>query len=131
MTRTPDELDPDELDARWNDLTSRLGPLAPPPQGGVPELAAQVSPAPRGPRDYEAEDDEGAFEEPDPQLGEPNPVTALAWVAMVAGIVGAFVATFSGSAWLGALCLVLAVGGLTVLVVRLPRHSDGDDGVQV
>lgn len=134
MARTPDDFDPDELDARWDDLTSRLGPLRPPQEPLPGERVSPVPPTPLpGPRDYDVEDDEGGFEQPDPQLGNPDPVTALAWFALGVGIVGAFAAVVAGAAgWVGVLSSAAAVGGLVTLLVRLPQHSErDDDGAQV
>lgn len=133
MARTPDDFDPDELDARWNDLTSRLGPLAGPPAAG-PRSGDASSPAtPSGPRDYEVPEDDSGFEEPDPELGEPEPATALGWMALGLGLVGLFVVfAVRGATWMGVLSTAMAVGGLLSLVVRLPRHADrDDDGAQV
>lgn len=120
MTRTPGDFDPDELDARWDDLTSRLGPLRPPRD-------------PPGPRDYEVSDDEEGFEEPDPPLGNPDPVTVLAWLSLGVGVLGVFVGVVtSAPGWVAPLGILLAVGGLVTLVVRLPERSDpDDDGAQV
>ncbi len=129
MARTPDGFDPEELDARWNDLTSRLGPLGLPPEA---EGAPQPTAGP-GPRDYEVVEDDSGFEEPDPAIGSPDPATALGWLALGIGILGVFVVFLTGAATMwGVLSTVVAVGGLLSLVVRLPRHSErNDDGAQV
>ncbi|HZL80575.1 MAG TPA: hypothetical protein VFC06_01310 [Demequina sp.] len=133
MARTPGDFDPDELDARWNDLTSRLGPLD--GTRAIPVEAAPQSPGElaRGPRDYEVPEDDSGFEEPDPELGNPDPATALSWFALGIGVLGLFVVVIAGSPpWVGVLSTALTVGGLVALLVRLPRHTDrDDDGAQV
>ncbi|MGM0385875.1 MAG: hypothetical protein ACQERF_07850 [Actinomycetota bacterium] len=133
MARTPDDFDPDELDARWDDLTSRLGPLRPPRDDGTadsPSPDARVTP---GPRDYEVTEDEDGFEQPDPPLGDAEPATVLAWLALGVGILAVFVGVAASTpGWVAPLGVILAVGGLVTLFVRLPEHVDrDDDGAQV
>ncbi len=136
MARTPDEFDPDELDARWNDLTSRLGPLGVPREGEHPEKAGGTGPVPTsppGPRGHEVPDDETGFEEPDPVLGHTDPATVLGWLALGLGILGVFMVFATRAATiLGVLSTAVAVSGLISLVVRLPQHANrDDDGAQV
>ncbi len=120
MARTPDDFDPDELDARWDDLTSRLGPLRTPRE-------------PSGPRDYEVDEDEDGFEEPDPPLGNPDPGTVLAWLALGVGLLAAVVGVAADTpGWVAPLGVLLAAGGLVTLFVRLPDRTErDDDGAQV
>jgi hypothetical protein len=130
MARTPDDFDPDELDARWDDLTSRLGPLRQPRDDGRVDSPL---PGAGGPRDYEVAEDEEGFEEPDPPLGNPEPATVLAWLALGVGILAVFVGVAASTpGWVAPLGVILAVGGLITLFVRLPEHIDrDDDGAQV
>ncbi|PTT65893.1 hypothetical protein [Arthrobacter sp. HMWF013] len=104
--------------------------------GGDSEGSGQPGSVTGGPRDYEAEDDDGAFvpEEP-PSLAGTDPLTMLAWL----GAVGAPVAlVLSAMFWRSA--PVLAVVGMVAvfvlavvyLVMKLPQEKDeNDDGARV
>lgn len=123
--RTPDELDPEEVDARWNDLTAQLGDI-----GGHREIRR---PPVTGPRDYIAEEDDGAFVPPVPEDRPFNPRTVLGWFLIGVGLVGIFVIALArGSAVAGVFCALLSVAGVGVLVTGLPSRRDpDDDGAQV
>lgn len=119
--RSPDELDPDEVNERWNDLTAQLGDLS-----GRREVR---QPTASGPRDYlvDDDDDEG-FEPPVP---EPHPValrTLVGWLLLVVGIGGVLaVALTDMNRLVALLSAAAAIGGLAVLVTGLPVHRDPDD----
>lgn len=117
---TPDELDPDDIDARWRDLTAELGDVA-----GHREVPR---PPASGPRDYIAEDDDGAFEPPEPET-EPFQLRAMfGWILLIGGIIGILVSAIGhGSTALGVVSAVSAVSGLVVLATGLPTHHDPDD----
>jgi hypothetical protein len=89
-----------------------------------------------GPRDYEAEDDDGAFvpEEP-PSLAGTDPLTMLAWLGAVgAPIALVLSAMFWRSAPVLAVVGIVAVFVLAVvyLVMKLPQEKDeNDDGARV
>ena len=86
---------------------------------------------PPGPRDYEADGDEGAFvpEEP-PSLAGTDPLTMLAWLAAVGGPVALLLsAMFWRSAPLLAVLGIVAafVLGTVYLIMKLPQDKDEDD----
>jgi hypothetical protein len=152
-------------DAVWLDLVARLeatdsGPAAG-PAGGTPAartfrdfdplgLAAPPPPEPRdgvdgkvgdpdalpGPRDYEPDDDDGAFvpEEP-PSLAGSDPMTVLAWLGAVGCPIALLLsAIFWRSAPLLAVFGMVAVFAASVvfLIMKLPEEKDEhDDGARV
>lgn len=89
-----------------------------------------------GPRDYEPDDDDGAFvpEEP-PSLAGSDPLTTLAWLGAVGGPIALLLsAIFWRSAPLMAvLGMVLAFAASVVfLIMKLPQEKDeNDDGARV
>lgn len=95
----------------------------------VPDTAA-------GPRDYEPEDDDGAFvpEEP-PSLAGADPMTVLAWLGAVGGPIALVLAAmFWRSAPLLAILGIVAVFAASVvfLIMKLPDEKDEhDDGARV
>jgi hypothetical protein len=103
----------------------------------APKTAAADSPdtAP-GPRDYDADDDEGAFvpEEP-PSLAGTDPMTVLAWLGAVGGPVALMMAAmFWRSAPLVAVLGIIAAFAASVifLIMKLPGEKDEhDDGARV
>lgn len=123
--RSPDELGPDELDARWNDLTRRLGPLEEP---RVPRPVVG-----HGPRDYAVEDDDGAFVAPEPRKVAARPRSVLGWFLLAFGLTGVMVVALThATPWTGVLFTALAATGLGVLLTGLPpRRDTDDDGAQV
>lgn len=89
-----------------------------------------------GPRDYEPDDDDGAFvpEEP-PSLAGADPLTVLAWLGAVGGPIALLL---SAMFWRSA--PLLAVVGMVVafaasvvfLIMKLPQEKDDhDDGARV
>ncbi|MFF2031236.1 hypothetical protein [Arthrobacter sp. NPDC058192] len=89
-----------------------------------------------GPRDYEPEDDDGAFvpEEP-PSLAGADPLTVLAWIGAVGGPVALVLsAMFWRSAPLLAILGIVTVFAASVvfLIMKLPGEKDEyDDGARV
>ncbi|HEU4666651.1 MAG TPA: hypothetical protein VFS79_03235 [Arthrobacter sp.] len=86
---------------------------------------------PAGPRDYDVEEEGGAFvpEEP-PSLAGTDPLTMLAWLAAVGGPVALlFSAMFWRSAPLLAIVGIVAVFvlGTVYLIMQLPQEKDEDD----
>lgn len=87
--------------------------------------------APAGPRDYDVDEEDGAFvpEEP-PSLAGTDPLTMLAWLAAVGGPVALlFSAMFWRSAPLLAIVGIVAVFvlGTVYLIMQLPQEKDEDD----
>ena len=87
--------------------------------------------APAGPRDYDADPEDGAFipEEP-PSLAGTDPLTMLAWLAAVGGPVALLLAVmFWRSAPLLAIVGIVAVFvlGTVYLIMKLPTEKDEDD----
>lgn len=152
---------PDDLEARWADLTARLGPLdtgglddlpehadhSSPGDQGVLDGAADTYPAvpaggppvPSGPRDY-------AVEEPEEGPGfippDPGPVltgssrNTMPWIGAVGGPIAVLLMLVLWPAappvaYLAA--LIASIAGMAVLWWRLPVHRDssGDDGAVV
>ena len=109
----------------------RLTPKAPAADGAgdSPDTAP-------GPRDYAADDDEGAFvpEEP-PSLAGADPMTVLAWLGAVGGPVALMMAAmFWRSAPLVAILGIIAAFAASVifLIMKLPGEKDEhDDGARV
>lgn len=150
-TPRPDGEDPtgDDLDARWAELTERLGELRLPPEDEMPpppaaQPASSVLPPTPGPRDYSpaspagAEDDSGDpgdvvddFVAPEPEpLRDAQPILVLGWAAVLLGL---GVMVLCVLAWRGAPGVVwlsaagsLAVG-VGILLWRLPARRDYDD----
>ena len=89
-----------------------------------------------GPRDYGAEEDDGAFvpEEP-PSLAGTDPLTMLAWLGAVGGPVALLLSVmFWRSAPLLAIVGIVAafVLGTVYLIMKLPQDKDeNDDGARV
>jgi hypothetical protein len=116
---------PTELSAAER-RSSQPGPL---PQDGGPETAS-------GPRDYDADDDDGGFvpEEP-PSLAGVDPLTMLAWI----GAVGAPVALLLSVMFWRSAPLMAVLGIVTAFVVsviylimQLPQEKDDhDDGARI
>jgi hypothetical protein len=116
---------PIELSAK-----ERLAPAAGNPAAGeAPDTAP-------GPRDYEADDDDGAFvpEEP-PSLVGADPMTVLAWIGAVGGPIAL---VLSAMFWRSAPMLAI-VGMVTAfaasvvfLIMKLPGEKDEhDDGARI
>lgn len=87
--------------------------------------------APPGPRDYDVDEEDGAFvpEEP-PSLAGTDPLTMLAWLAAVGGPVALlFSVMFWRSAPLLAIVGIVAVFvlGTVYLIMQLPQEKDEDD----
>ncbi|AXJ10720.1 hypothetical protein [Arthrobacter sp. PM3] len=99
--------------------------------GGAGEPAAAS-----GPRDYEPEDDDGAFvpEEP-PSLAGADPLTVLAWIGAVGGPIALVLAAmFWRSAPLLAILgiVVIFAASVVFLIMKLPGEKDEhDDGARV
>ncbi|QDB79467.1 hypothetical protein FE251_08845 [Georgenia wutianyii] len=144
-TREPGGDVPDDFEARWAELTSRLGELRLPPAEDDPEPAPEAAPraAPPvvGPRDYstepETEDDDperdvvDGFVQPDPDpFSRAEPVVVVGWVALLGGLALMVVCVL---AWRGAPGMVwlVAVGalatGIGLLLWRMPARRDADD----
>ncbi|MDQ0821786.1 hypothetical protein QFZ79_004161 [Arthrobacter sp. V4I6] len=89
-----------------------------------------------GPRDYEADDDDGAFvpEEP-PSLAGADPMTVLAWLGAVGGPIALLMsAMFWRSAPLMAVLAIVAAftASVVFLIMKLPGEKDEhDDGARV
>jgi hypothetical protein len=89
-----------------------------------------------GPRDYEPEDDDGAFvPEVPPSLAGADPLTVLAWLGAVGGPVALVLsAMFWRSAPLLAILGMVAAFAASVvfLIMKLPGEKDeNDDGARV
>lgn len=103
----------------------------PPAAGGAEEPAVAS-----GPRDYEPEDDDGAFvpEEP-PSLAGADPLTVLAWLGAVGGPIALVLAAmFWRSAPLLAILgiVVIFAASVVFLIMKLPGEKDEhDDGARV
>ncbi len=117
---------------------SAPAPLDPPeaPPAAAADMAAPARETAAGPRDYEPEDDDGAFvpEEP-PSLAGSDPLTVLAWLGAVGGPVALLLsAMFWRSAPLLAVLGMVAVFAASVvfLIMKLPEEKDEhDDGARV
>jgi hypothetical protein len=127
----PIELSAKERLARTPDPTGEPG--AP---GSSARDAADGPEALAGPRDYEADDDDGAFvpEEP-PSLAGADPMTVLAWLGAVGGPIALLMsAMFWRSAPLMAILGIVAAFAASVvfLIMKLPGEKDEhDDGARV
>jgi hypothetical protein len=104
--------------------------------GGASDGASDGLQTTEGPRDYEADDDDGGFvpEEP-PSLAGTDPLTMLAWLGAVGGPVALLLsAMFWRAAPLLAILGIVAVFVLAVvyLIMKLPQEKDdNDDGARV
>jgi len=145
-TREPGGDVPDDFEARWAELTSRLGELRLPPAEDDPAPEPEAEPRAAtfvvGPRDYrptpETEDDDDperdvvdGFVEPDPDpLSRAEPVLVVGWVSLLGGLALMVVCVL---AWRGAPGMVwlVAVGalatGIGLLLWRMPARRDADD----
>ena len=118
---------PIELSARERLASAPGNPAA--GSGEAPDTAS-------GPRDYEADDDDGAFvpEEP-PSLAGADPMTVLAWLGAVGGPVALVLsAMFWRSAPLLAILGMVAAFAASVvfLIMKLPGEKDEhDDGARI
>jgi hypothetical protein len=127
----PVELSAKERLARTPDPTGEPG--APVPSA---REAADGPEALAGPRDYESDDDDGAFvpEEP-PSLAGADPMTVLAWLGAVGGPIALLMsAMFWRSAPLMAILGIVAAFAASVvfLIMKLPGEKDEhDDGARV
>ena len=90
-----------------------------------------------GPRDYELVEDDGHFEPPaPPPLPETDPITRLAWGALLGGPGLILIATMLGftlEPWIDLLAIAAFLGGFVTLVARMrDRKPDSwDDGAVV
>ncbi len=88
-----------------------------------------------GPRDYEADDDEGFVPEEPPSLEGVEPLVVLAWLGAVGGPIALLLsAMFWRSAPLAAILGIVAAFAASVifLIMRLPQEKDdNDDGARV
>nr|WP_231386262.1 hypothetical protein [Arthrobacter sp. 131MFCol6.1] len=118
---------PIELSAK-----ERLAPAPGNPAAGSSE-APDTAP---GPRDYEADDDDGAFipEEP-PSLAGADPLTVLAWLGAVGGPLAL---VFSAMFWRSAPTLAIVgmvaafAASVVFLIMKLPGEKDEhDDGARI
>ncbi|MDF9751711.1 hypothetical protein [Arthrobacter sp. ES3-54] len=118
---------PIELSAK-----ERLAPAPGRPAAGNNEIP-DTEP---GPRDYETDDDDGAFvpEEP-PSLAGADPMTVLAWIGAVGGPIALVLsAMFWRSAPLVAILGMVAAFAAAVvfLIMKLPGEKDEhDDGARI
>ncbi len=110
---------------------------APAPDARTPQGEKEQSDGgPPGPRDFEVDDDDGAFvpEEP-PSLVGTDPLTMLAWIGAVGGPLALlFTAMFWRSApLLAILGIVVAFAASVVyLIMRLPHEkNEDDDGARI
>jgi hypothetical protein len=123
---------PTELSA-----AERLAAAAPSgPAGGASGGPSDGVQRAEGPRDYEADDDDGGFvpEEP-PSLAGTDPLTMLAWLGAIGGPLALLLsAMFWRSAPLLAILGIVAAFVLAVvyLIMKLPQEKDdNDDGARV
>jgi len=146
------ELPDADIEARWADLVEQLGDLerpgtSPEPSDAGPErpdepTAHIVVPAP-GPRDWPATPEVEALEESETHFTPPDPgpvlsrtpLLTLAWIVVVAVpvltvvsvIVRALVPALSVPGWVGPAAGAAFLGGIGVLVWRMPHRRDPDD----
>jgi len=122
-------------------LSAPLNPPPNPPSGSRPAPGGGVADAGdfdalAGPRDYEPDEDDGAFvpEEP-PSLAASDPMTVLAWLGAVGGPIALLLsAIFWRSAPLLAVVGMVAAFAASVvfLIMKLPHEKDEhDDGARV
>ncbi len=137
----------DDLDAKWAELTARLGELRLPAAEDDDAQSAGEEPAPRtappapGPRDYspaaETDDDDPArdvvdgFVEPDPDpLSRAEPVLVVGWVGVLGGLALMIVCVLAwrgapGMVWLVAVAALAT--GIGLLLWRMPARREADD----
>lgn len=91
-----------------------------------------------GPRDWSAEDDEGHFIPPQPELSEPtDPMRTLGWAGLIAApITLVFLGIFGDNwqSWVFYLCLGVFIASALILLWRMPterREDDDNDGAVV
>jgi hypothetical protein len=90
-----------------------------------------------GPRDYELVEDDGHFEPPTPPpLPETDPITRLAWGALLGGpglIVLAAIFGLTLEPWIVLSAIAAFLGGFVTLVARMPgrKPDNWDDGAVV
>nr|NLD41734.1 hypothetical protein [Actinomycetales bacterium] len=113
-------------------LTQQLRELdsedSPPSPTGLPPAAPLGGGT--GPRDYEPEEDDGAFVPPDPTIDMTafSAQVRLGWFLLTAGLVGAVITYLTrGPSWVGIVCALMTAGGVISLVLSLPKNRD-DDG---
>lgn len=115
---------------------STAGEAPTPAAGAAPAGSAESDARHLGPRDFEVDDDDGAFvpEEP-PSLVGTDPLTMLAWIGAVGGPLALlFTAMFWRSAPLLAILGIIAafVASVVYLIMRLPREkNEDDDGARI
>ncbi|MET8553349.1 hypothetical protein ABZV64_00060 [Streptomyces sp. NPDC004959] len=102
------------------------------PLGGSVAFAPGVRGGPPpGPRDHTpAEEDEGHFVPPDPQLPESDVTAKFAWLAVIGGPVLTLLAVlfdWDMTWWLATLCIGGFVGGFVTLVIRMGAGDDEDE----
>ncbi|EDY46845.2 membrane protein [Streptomyces sp. SPB074] len=108
-------------------------PAEKPVLGGSVAFAPGVRDVPRppGPRDHTpAEEDEGHFVPPDPELPESDVTSKFAWLAVIGGPVLTLLAVlfdWDMTWWLATLCIGGFVGGFVTLVVRMGASEDDDE----
>ncbi|WP_431032965.1 hypothetical protein ACQYWQ_06605 [Streptomyces sp. P6-2-1] len=115
-SREPDAGEPDEKPA--------LG-------GSVAFAPGVRSVPPPGPRDHSlADEDEGHFVPPDPELPESDVTSKFAWLAVIGGPVLTLLAVlldWDMTWWLATLCIGGFVGGFVTLVIRMGTGDDEDE----
>ncbi|WP_427017156.1 hypothetical protein ACQCSX_00320 [Pseudarthrobacter sp. P1] len=125
-------------DAGAPDAPAPAAPAAPPaPPGPAGFARAEHLLPPPGPRDYEAEDDDGEFVPEDPpSLANAEPALVLAWIGTAGGPIALLLTallwrTAPLTVVVGIIVAFVACAGY--LVYRLPGHrdDDGDDGAVV
>nr|WP_203606509.1 hypothetical protein [Streptomyces sp. SID11385] len=104
-----------------------------PALGGSVAFAPGVrsTPAPPGPRDHSlADEDEGHFVPPDPELPESDVTSKFAWLAVIGGPVLTLLAVlldWDMTWWLATLCIGGFVGGFVTLVIRMGAGDEDDE----
>ncbi|MEU6440923.1 hypothetical protein [Streptomyces sp. NPDC047046] len=127
------------------DLETRSRNAAAPPEGEEekppekPALGGSVAfapgvratPVPPGPRDHTpAEEDEGHFVPPDPELPESDVTSKFAWLAVIGGPILTLLAVlldWDMTWWLATLCIGGFVGGFVTLVIRMGAGDEDDE----
>jgi hypothetical protein len=89
------------------------------------------APVPPGPRDHSlADEDEGHFVPPDPELPESDATAKFAWLAVIGGPVLTLLAVlldWDMTWWLATLCIGGFVGGFVTLVIRMGAGDEEDE----
>jgi hypothetical protein len=129
---------PDEVPGRSTTRSFRdFDPLGLSRRGAPEEPAARDGEGSEtsGPRDYDAEDEDGFVPEDPPSLAGTEPLTMLAWLGAVGGPIALlFTAMFWRSAPLAAVMGILAafLASVVYLIMKLPQEKDeNDDGARV